>query len=88
MPACSGLDKGCDITPRGSGQTSRWSSVTREPWLTDSRGKADMSAEATLPGAAPGPQGSSAPGAYREGGPGKPSKPQGFRWHLSVRGRR
>ncbi len=34
--------------------TSLWSSVTREPWPTDSGSKADMSAAATLAGAAPG----------------------------------
>src|SRR5260370_12167367 len=41
--------------PRGeSRQTSPRSSVTREPWPTDSGSEADMSAAATLAGAAPG----------------------------------
>ena len=30
MPNCNGPDTGCDITWRESGQTSSWSSVTRE----------------------------------------------------------
>jgi hypothetical protein len=30
MPSCSGSDRGCDITPRESGQTSLWSLITRE----------------------------------------------------------
>src|SRR5260370_28922001 len=37
-----------------SRQTSPRSSVTREPWPTDSGSEADMSAAATLAGAAPG----------------------------------
>ena len=27
---CNGTDRGCDITPRESGQTSLWSLLTRE----------------------------------------------------------
>ena len=42
-----------DITLPESGQTSLWSSVTREPWPTDSGRQADMSAAETLAGAAP-----------------------------------
>ena len=30
-PSCNGLDTGSDITRRESGQTSSWSSVTKEP---------------------------------------------------------
>jgi len=33
MPGCNGPDRGWDITPRESGQTSVWSTVAR--WLTD-----------------------------------------------------
>src|SRR5262249_22817996 len=41
-------------SPRGESRlTSLGSSVTREPWPTDAGGKADMSAAATLAGAAP-----------------------------------
>ena len=29
-PSCNGMDTGCDITRRESGQTSSWSSVTKE----------------------------------------------------------
>src|SRR3954447_21779553 len=43
------------MSPRETGLTSLWSSVTREPWPTDSGGKADMSAAEMLAGAAPGP---------------------------------
>src|SRR5271166_946774 len=42
-----------DITLPEKGQTSLWSSVTREPWLTDSGRQADMSATEMLAGAAP-----------------------------------
>src|SRR5262249_48738038 len=31
LPPCNGADRGCDSTPRESGQTSLWSGVTREP---------------------------------------------------------
>ena len=47
-----GVERRSDITPRESGQTSLWSFVTREPWPTDSGRQADMSAAATLAGAA------------------------------------
>lgn len=30
MPNCNGLDTGCDIIRRESGQTSFWSFITRE----------------------------------------------------------
>jgi hypothetical protein len=52
MPTCNGTDRGCNITPRESGQTSLWSGVTREPGQQTSGGVADMSAAATLAGAA------------------------------------
>ena len=42
-----------DITLPEKGQTSLWSSVTREPWPTDSGRQADMSAAEMLAGAAP-----------------------------------
>jgi hypothetical protein len=69
MPTCNGTDRGCNITPRESGQTSLWSGVTREPGQQTSGSVADLSAAATLAGAAPnrGDMGMSAPGAYREG---------------------
>jgi hypothetical protein len=53
MPPCNGTDRGCNITPRESGQTSLWSGVTREPGQRTPGGDADMSAAATLAGAAP-----------------------------------
>src|SRR3954447_20339749 len=49
-----GVEPAGDSTPPEREQTSLWSSVTREPWPTDSGSKADMSAAATLAGAAPG----------------------------------
>jgi hypothetical protein len=48
-----GVEPPGDITPRETGLTSPWSSVTREPWPTDLGRKADMSAAATLAGAPP-----------------------------------
>ena len=48
-----GVEPPGEITPRESGLTSLWSSVTREPWPTDSGRQADMSATAMLAGAAP-----------------------------------
>src|SRR5271166_2450143 len=42
-----------DITLPEKGQTSLWSSVTREPWPTDSGRQADMSAAEMPAGAAP-----------------------------------
>ncbi len=53
MPTCNGPDRGCNITPRESGQTSLWSGVTREPDKQTSGSDADMSQAATLAGAAP-----------------------------------
>jgi len=53
MPCCNGADRGCNITPRESGQTSLWSGVTREPGQQTSGGDADLSAAATLAGAVP-----------------------------------
>src|SRR2546423_11401558 len=50
----TGVEPPGDITPRESGQTSLGSSVTREPWPTDSGGEADLSAGQTPAGAAPG----------------------------------
>ena len=44
-----------NITPRESVQTSPWSGATREPGQQTSGGDADMSAAATLAGAAPIP---------------------------------
>jgi len=52
MPTCNGSDRGCNITPRESGQTSLWSGVTREPGKQTSGGVAELSAAATLAGAA------------------------------------
>ena len=52
MPACKGTDRGGPVTPRESGPTSLWSGVTREPGQQTSRGDAEMSAAATLAGAA------------------------------------
>src|SRR3954453_7014295 len=49
-----GVEPQGDITPPEREQTSLGSSVTREPWPTDSGGKADLSAAAMLAGAAPG----------------------------------
>src|SRR5262249_50973065 len=42
-----------NITPRESGPTSLWSGVTREPGQQTPGGDADLSAAATLAGAAP-----------------------------------
>jgi hypothetical protein len=53
MPFCNGADRGCDITPPERVQTSLWSGVTREPGQQTSGSDADMSAAATLAGAAP-----------------------------------
>src|SRR6266568_5537272 len=50
-----GVEPHGNITPRETGLTSLWSSVTREPWPTDPGSKAAMSAVETLAGAAPGP---------------------------------
>jgi len=49
-----GIEPTGNIIPGESRQTSLWSSVTREPWPTDLGSKAEMSAAATLAGAAPG----------------------------------
>src|SRR5262245_43210652 len=49
-----GIEQTGNIIPGESRQTSLWSSVTREPWPTDLGSKAEMSAAATLAGAAPG----------------------------------
>jgi len=49
-----GVEPPGDITPPERGQTSLGSPVTRESWPTDPGGDADMSAAATLAGAAPG----------------------------------
>jgi hypothetical protein len=48
MPCCNGADRGCNIIPRESGQTSLWSGITREPGKQTSGGDADLSAAATL----------------------------------------
>ena len=48
-----GVEPEGNITPRESGQTSRWSGVTREPGKQTSGGDADMSVAATPAGAAP-----------------------------------
>jgi hypothetical protein len=49
-----GVELPGDITPPERAQTSLGSSLTREPWPTDSGGKADLSADQTSAGAAPG----------------------------------
>src|SRR5260370_55153 len=48
-----GVERTGDIAPGESRKTSLWAFVTRESWLTDSGRQADMSAAATLAGAAP-----------------------------------
>ena len=48
-----GVEPDGNITLPEREQTSLWSSVTREPRPSDSGSKADMSAAATLAGAAP-----------------------------------
>src|SRR5438876_7465906 len=48
-----GVEPPGDITLPERVQTSLWSFVTRESWPTDSGRQADMSAAATLAGAAP-----------------------------------
>ena len=53
MPFCKGAERGCDITPPERVQTSLWSGITREPDKQTSGGDADLSAAATLAGAAP-----------------------------------
>src|SRR3984893_17739562 len=56
MPAGNGSDRGVPpgtMTPPERAPTSLKSSVTREPWPTDSGRQADMSAAATFAGAAP-----------------------------------
>jgi N-terminal domain of reverse transcriptase len=47
-----GVEPQGDITPPERGQTSLGSSLTREPWPTDSGGNADLSQAATPAGAA------------------------------------
>src|SRR6516162_11716819 len=49
-----GVEPPGEITPPERGPTSLGSSITREPWPTDSGGKADRSQAATPAGAAPG----------------------------------
>ena len=39
MPACNGLDRSCNITPRESGQTFSWSLFTREFLEPSKRGE-------------------------------------------------
>src|SRR5947209_19233428 len=50
----TGVEPPGDITPPERGQTSLGSSITREPWPTDSGGNADRSQATTPAGAAPG----------------------------------
>jgi hypothetical protein len=52
-PCCNGADRGCNITPRASRQTSLWSGVTREPGQQTSGDVAERSVAATPSGAVP-----------------------------------